>query len=93
MHGVTTAIGGNCGFTVAPLSDSGAGFLMRLLARLEGMLLVSLEEGVPRNWRTTGEYLERRPRRAINTRFIGPSCAPAYLYRTEGSHIPMPGNM
>src|SRR5215210_4980092 len=40
MHGVTTAVGGKCGFTVAPLRDSGAGFRMRMLARLEGMPLV-----------------------------------------------------
>src|SRR6266540_342993 len=71
LHGVTTAIGGNCGFTVAPLSDSAAGFLMRMLARVEGMPLVSLEAGVPWDWRTTAEYLELlKNRLAINAGFM-----------------------
>ena len=31
---------------------------MRMLARVEGMPLESLQEGVPWNWRTTAEYLD-----------------------------------
>ncbi len=59
LHGVTTVIGGNCGFTIAPLSDDPADgeYLRRMLARVEGMPLEALEEGVPWNWRTFGEYL------------------------------------
>lgn len=61
LHGVTTVVGGNCGFTIAPLSDDPADgdYLMRMLARVEGMPLESLREGVPWDWRTTGEYLDR----------------------------------
>ena len=58
LHGVTTVIGGNCGFTIAPLEPDGADYLMRMLARVEGMPLASLQEGVPWNWRTFGEYLD-----------------------------------
>src|SRR5689334_12854556 len=60
LHGVTTALAGNCGFTIAPLSDdaSDGEYLMRMLARVEGMPLESLRDGVPWSWRTTAEYLD-----------------------------------
>jgi N-acyl-D-aspartate/D-glutamate deacylase len=61
LHGVTTVLAGNCGFTIAPLPQAAddADYLMRLLARVEGMPLESLQEGVPWNWTTTAEYLDR----------------------------------
>jgi N-acyl-D-aspartate/D-glutamate deacylase len=59
LHGVTTVFGGNCGFTIAPLEPSEASYLMHMLARVEGMPLSALEAGVPWDWRSTGEYLDR----------------------------------
>jgi len=58
MHGVTTVFGGNCGFTIAPLTPQDGDYLMRMLARVEGMPLESLQQGVPWNWSTTAEYLD-----------------------------------
>jgi N-acyl-D-aspartate/D-glutamate deacylase len=60
-HGVTTVIGGNCGFSIAPLNGNpeDGSYLMRMLSRVEGMPLESLEQGVPWNWRSFGEYLDR----------------------------------
>ena len=59
LHGVTTVFGGNCGFTIAPLTEHDGDYLMRMLARVEGMPLESLQKGVPWDWRTTAEYLDR----------------------------------
>jgi N-acyl-D-aspartate/D-glutamate deacylase len=56
-HGVTTVMAGNCGFSIAPLAPDAGEYLMRMLARVEGMPLESLEVGVPWDWTSFGEYL------------------------------------
>ena len=58
LHGVTTAIAGNCGFTIAPLDEVAGDYLMKMLAKVEGMPLTSLETGVPWSWRSTEEYFD-----------------------------------
>jgi len=61
LHGVTTALAGNCGFTVAPLSGdpADAEYLLRMLARVEGMPVETLRTGVPWNWVSTADYFDR----------------------------------
>lgn len=56
-HGVTSVIGGNCGFSIAPLTPDAGRYLMPMLARVEGMPLESLQQGVPWSWSSFGEYL------------------------------------
>ncbi len=57
LHGVTTVVGGNCGFTIAPLAPEHGDYLMEMLARVEGMPLTSLRNGVPWNWTSFESYL------------------------------------
>ncbi len=57
FHGVTTVLGGFCGFSVAPLTPESAKYLAPMLARVEGMPLETLLTAVPWNWQSFGEYL------------------------------------
>jgi N-acyl-D-aspartate/D-glutamate deacylase len=56
-HGVTTVFGGFCGFSIAPITPEAAGYIMPMLARVEGMPLETLAAAVPWNWQSFGEYL------------------------------------
>ena len=71
LHGITTVIAGNCGFTIAPLQEQHGDYLMRMLARVEGMPLESLQQGVPWNWTSFGQWLDQLDGTlAINTGFM-----------------------
>jgi N-acyl-D-aspartate/D-glutamate deacylase len=71
-HGVTTVFAGNCGFTIAPYRAADGDYLLRLLARVEGIPVAALEAGVPwGSWSTTGEYLAAvEGRMALNMGFL-----------------------
>jgi len=71
FHGVTTVVAGNCGFSIAPLSAEAGPYLMKMLARVEGMPLESLEKGVPWDWQGFGEYLDKLENRlSVNAGFM-----------------------
>lgn len=76
VHGVTTIIGGNCGFTLAPLRPDDARYTAEMLAAVEGMSVQALHEGVPWDWETFGDYLDRLEGNVgVNAAFLVGHCA------------------
>ena len=60
LHGVTTIVGGNCGFSVAPLTDDAdVDYVRRLMSVVEGIPLSALEQGCSWDWHSFGDYLSR----------------------------------
>ena len=55
--GVTTAVIGNCGFTIAPCRPADRDLTMRNLTHVEGMSLEVLREGIEWGFETFPEYL------------------------------------
>ncbi|MFA7387696.1 MAG: amidohydrolase family protein, partial [Thiohalobacteraceae bacterium] len=58
FHGVTTVVGGFCGFSIAPMTPDAASYIRPMLARVEGMPLDTLETAIPwHKWTSFGDYL------------------------------------
>jgi N-acyl-D-amino-acid deacylase len=66
--GVTTAVIGNCGFTIAPCKPADRDLTMRHLTQVEGMSLDVLRQGIEWNFETFPQYLDmlRRKGSAVN---------------------------
>jgi N-acyl-D-aspartate/D-glutamate deacylase len=77
VHGVTTVLGGNCGFTLAPLKAQDADYIRRMMQKVEGMPLEALENGVPWGWETFADYLDQVEQAglAVNAGFLVGHCA------------------
>jgi N-acyl-D-aspartate/D-glutamate deacylase len=57
-HGITTAVMGNCGFTLAPCAAKDKHFVVRNLQRAEDIPPAAMEAGIAWSWTTYPEYLE-----------------------------------
>ena len=74
--GVTTAIIGNCGFTIAPCKPADREITMRNLTQVEGMSLDVLRQGIDWDFETFPQYLQllKRKGSAVNVAaYIGHS--------------------
>jgi len=80
--GVTTAVIGNCGFTIAPCRPQDRELTMRNLTQVEGMSFEVLQRGVRWEFETFAEYLAqlRRAGCAINiAAYVGHSSLRTYV--------------
>ena len=59
LHGVTTVLGGNCGFSIAPLGGDDGDYIRHMMAVVEGIPIEALEGGGAWDWRSFAEYLAR----------------------------------
>ena len=57
-HGVTTAVMGNCGFTIAPCREAEVDFVFRNLERAEDISRDAMLQGIKWQWETFPEYLD-----------------------------------
>src|SRR4051812_10477063 len=57
FHGVTTVVGGNCGFSIAPLRPGNQDLIAHTMEKVEDMNPAALLEGVPWDFETFPDYL------------------------------------
>ena len=50
FHGVTSVVGGNCGYSIAPCKPADREWITKFFAKVEGMTPSVLQEGLPWDW-------------------------------------------
>jgi N-acyl-D-amino-acid deacylase len=86
--GVTTAVIGNCGFTIAPCRPADREITMRNLTQVEGMSLDVLREGIDWGFETFAQYMAQLRGRgsAVNiAAYIGHSSVRTYVMGKDAS--------
>lgn len=80
--GVTTAVIGNCGFTIAPCRAADRELVMRNLTQVEGMSLDALRSGIRWDFESVPQYLDMLERRGAVPNiaaFVGHSSVRTYV--------------
>jgi N-acyl-D-aspartate/D-glutamate deacylase len=76
LHGFTTLIAGNCGFTLAPFIPGDQDYVARMMAKVEGMPLVALLDGPSWSWESFEDYLQEiEGKVSLNVGFLVGHCA------------------
>ena len=81
-HGVTTAVMGNCGFTLAPCGEPDKHLVMKNLQRAEDISPEAMNEGITWSWETFPEYLDaidRLPKGINYAAYMGHSALRTYV--------------
>ncbi len=71
VHGVTSVVAGNCGFSIAPAKPEGRPILIGTLEKVEDMDAATLEAGVEWDFETYADYLDAVARRRPGINFGG----------------------
>ena len=81
-HGITTAVMGNCGFTLAPCAAADKHLVIRNLQRAEDISAEAMEAGIDWQWTTFPEFLdclETLPKGINYAGYIGHSALRTYV--------------
>src|SRR5713226_6395965 len=63
FHGVTSVVGGNCGYSIEPCAKQDHDWVTALFAKVEGMSPDVLKSGLPWDWETFPSFLAALDRR------------------------------
>ena len=86
--GVTTAVIGNCGFTIAPCRPQDRELTMRNLTQVEGMSLAVLQRGIDWGFETFAEYLAQLRQRGVGVNvaaYVGHSSLRTWVMGTDAN--------
>jgi len=88
-HGVTTAVMGNCGFTLAPSRHGARKLVIDNLERAEDIPAAALAQGVHFEWETFAEYLDvvdRMPKGINAAVYLGHSALRTFVMGERAFH-------
>jgi N-acyl-D-aspartate/D-glutamate deacylase len=81
-HGITTAVMGNCGFTLAPCAEKDKHLVVRNLQRAEDIPPAAMEAGIKWTWTTYPEFLdtiEELPKGINYASYVGHSAVRTFV--------------
>ena len=87
-QGVTSVVAGNCGFSLAPVRETGRDLLLRTLETVEDMRLATMKAGIDWDFETYPEYLRAVARRRPVINFggyVGHTTVRVYVMGREAS--------